>query len=624
MLSTIREKLKIWVVGILLILVAIPLVFMGLGNYQAPQQSYSVIIDDQVISKARLEQEIFQYKRALNQNYKGKPPPIYTDDFIKKITLEYMMRAILLEKAAREMGLKFSNESIIQEIKNTAAFKDDKGFNQNLYNQRLINFNMKPKDYELYVYQKGITDQLRFAITDTSFLTQQEQRDLASFRFHKRKGAYILIPYNSIKNKVNISEKQVFDYYQKNRDSFMTEGKAVFKYIDIDKFDLIKSISLNDTILKEIYDEKLNNQEYFQPASYQINHILISNLDNETDEKLKAIAEKAHKELLNGMSFSEAAELHSNDEETKSTRGYLGEFFLDDLPSYLQDEVETLKLNEVSKIIQSTNGFHILSVKAKTHEMNYSFEKVKNDIIDEYKTEQGTRLFFDLSDKIGEQSFENKDLNSIAATFDLKINTSKKITKSGGYNIFNYDHIREVLFTDDIIKNNFNSGLIYVNDNRFIVAKLKKYHPPENLSFDESKKAIVALLQIQESNKKILADTKLIRDNLNDTGELTEYKKITFDLALNSDELESRIKKIIFGNNIMNEYQSIKMDNGDYLIYTVDSIEYPENIEEVYKKDNEFSNFIINTRSESEYSLFQQILKSNANIEINENYINLD
>lgn len=66
------------------------------------------------------------------------------------------------------------------------------------------------------------------------------------------------------------------------------------------------------------------------------------------------------------------------------------------------------------------------------------------------------------------------------------------------------------------------------------------------------------------------------------------------------------------------------MDNGDYLIYTVDSIEYPENIEEVYKKDNEFSNFIINTRSESEYSLFQQILKSNANIEINENYINLD
>ena len=132
------------------------------------------------------------------------------------------------------------------------------------------------------------------------------------------------------------------------------------------------------------------------------------------------------------------------------------------------------------------------------------------------------------------------------------------------------------------------------------------------------------MLQIQESNKKILADTKLIRDNLNDTGELTEYKKITFDLALNSDELESRIKKIIFGNNIMNEYQSIKMDNGDYLIYTVDSIEYPENIEEVYKKDNEFSNFIINTRSESEYSLFQQILKSNANIEINENYINLD
>ena len=70
---------------------------------------------------------------------------------------------------------------------------------------------MAPKDYERYIFQKGISDQLRFAITDTSFLTQQEQEDLASFRFHKRKGSYILIPYKSIKKKINVTEKEAFE-----------------------------------------------------------------------------------------------------------------------------------------------------------------------------------------------------------------------------------------------------------------------------------------------------------------------------------------------------------------------------------------------------------------------------
>ena len=86
---------------------------MGLGNYQTPQKDYSAIINDQVVSQARLEQEIFQYKQALKRNYQGNIPTIYTDKFIKKITLDYMTRSILLDDMALKLGLKFHNKSII-------------------------------------------------------------------------------------------------------------------------------------------------------------------------------------------------------------------------------------------------------------------------------------------------------------------------------------------------------------------------------------------------------------------------------------------------------------------------------------------------------------------------------
>ena len=49
MLSKIRDKMSTWVVGVLLLLVAVPLVFMGLGNYQSSAESYAFKINDQVI-----------------------------------------------------------------------------------------------------------------------------------------------------------------------------------------------------------------------------------------------------------------------------------------------------------------------------------------------------------------------------------------------------------------------------------------------------------------------------------------------------------------------------------------------------------------------------------------------
>ena len=56
MLSKIRDKMSTWVVGVLLLLVAVPLVFMGLGNYQSSAESYAFKINDQVISTSQLEQ----------------------------------------------------------------------------------------------------------------------------------------------------------------------------------------------------------------------------------------------------------------------------------------------------------------------------------------------------------------------------------------------------------------------------------------------------------------------------------------------------------------------------------------------------------------------------------------
>ena len=92
MLTAIRDKLKTWTVILLVVLIAIPLVFLGVGDYGSNNEQYAFKVNDQEISKSVVLQEMGQFKDVLRKNYQGSIPPIYTNEFIKKITIDNLIR----------------------------------------------------------------------------------------------------------------------------------------------------------------------------------------------------------------------------------------------------------------------------------------------------------------------------------------------------------------------------------------------------------------------------------------------------------------------------------------------------------------------------------------------------
>ena len=94
--------------------------------------------------------------------------------------------------------------------------------------------------------------------------------------------------------------------------------------------------------------------------------------------------------------------MYSNDEETLANKGYLGEFIASDLPTYLSSELIDLDINEVSEIIESDKGYHIISIINKVSDKPSSLEDKRSIIVSDYKKEMGTRKYFDLIDDIEE------------------------------------------------------------------------------------------------------------------------------------------------------------------------------------------------------------------------------
>ena len=620
MLSKIRDKMSSWVVGVLLFLVAIPLIFMGLGNYQTASQSYAFKINDQIVTTAQLEQEVYQYRQALEKNFQGNLPPIYTNKFIKSITMDYMLRTILLDQASRNNGLVFHNDSIIKQIYSTSSFKDENGFNKDLYKSQLFKIGMNPKAYEGYIFQKGITQQIKNAITETVVLTEVEKQELIKFKNHIRDISYTIINYNDIKKSIKLTDQDLNNHYIDNKENYKSAAFARFKYIDIDKNDLIKNIKINDELVNTLYEKYREDGLYSKPISYKVNHILIT----KNAEDYESMAEEALTSIKNGLSFSKAAKIYSDDEQTINSRGYLGEFILADLPEYISAAIITMDVGQISELIESDQGYHIISVLEKSENSVTPLDDVKKTIINDYKKENGTRMYFDLIDQISEKNFSKKyTITDLSEIFNVELKSSKYISEQSGHGIFNYDFLRKSLFNNSLTENNETSDLLYINDDRFIIAELDDYKKPLQLTFDESKSMIKALLLTQTTESKMISISEEIRDNLNAGLSKEEQNLLFFTGNVDSKNINLDMKNIFFASSSKIGYSIKELDNGDYIIFTIKSISYPENLDKI-DGVNDYINFATNTRSESEYNLFYNLIKSSSEIVINDEYMSRD
>jgi len=620
MLSKIRDKMSSWVVGVLLFLVAIPLVFMGLGNYQTASQSYAFKINDQIITTSQLEQEVYQYRQALEKNFQGNLPPIYTNKFVRSITMDYMLRTILLDQASRNNGLVFHNDSIIKQIYSTSSFKDENGFNKDLYKSQLFKIGMNPKAYEGYIFQKGITQQIKNAITETVALTELEKQELIKFKNHIRDVSYRIINYSDIKKSIRLTDEDLNNHYLENKESYKSAAFARFKYIDIDKNDLIKNIKINDELVNNLYERYREDGIYSKPINYKINHILIT----KDGQDYKSKAAKALSAIKNGLSFNEAAKIYSDDEQTIDSGGYLGEFILADLPEHISATVVAMDIGQISELIESAQGYHIISILDKSENSVISLDDAKETIINDYKKENGTRMYFDLIDQISEKNFSKKyTITDLSEIFNVELKSSNYISQQSGHGIFNYDFIRKSLFNDSLTKNNQTSDLLYINDDRFIITELDDYKKPMQLTFDESKNMIQALLLTQTAESKMISISEEIRDDLNAGLYKEEENLLIFVGNVDSKNIKSDIKNVFFASSPKIGYSIKELDNGDYIIFTIKNISYPENLDEI-DGFNDYINFATNTRSESEYNLFYNLIKSSSEIVINDEYMNRD
>ena len=614
MLSAIRDRLKTWVIGLLITLVAIPLVFLGVGDYGSNQEQYAFTVNDQDVSKSIVQQEMSQFKEVLRKNYQGNIPPIYTDNFIKKITFDNLIRRNIENSISSNIGLVTSDESIINEIEETSSFRDENGFNPSLYKKRLFLINMNPEVYEQYLYQKGIREQLRKTITDTSILTLTDKKLNINANYHKRDGKIFFLKLNDMKDVTNITLDEINDYYLNNREAFMSSSSAKFSYIRLSKESIISSIEISDNELLEEYQKKLDSGLLSLDKTYTLNHLVFPINDNK--ELVLAHANKALDELLSNMTFEYIAKKYEVDEDTKNNLGFIGKSSFDDLPNFIKNNLTSMKNGDIKLVSSESNAIHIIKLIKSSEPGNKKFEDVRDDIKKQIQKNKGSNKYFSTLDSIKEAIYiQNLSFAEISKSYDLTLFDTKKINQEYNDNILSRIVINQ-LFNE--ISSTDIYPPIYISNDDVLFVKKDEYYPPSQLTLSESEQAIKALLMSQKSNKKLnqLASKKL--QSLN-TGSDSDYE--SFSVYQYDKTYDDEVMKIISSQPISNMFTSNKLENGDYVLIKVESINLSMVKQDKVDDDN-YLDYLRNTQSESDYNSFYLSKYDTYEIDINNDYLN--
>ena len=200
------------------------------------------------------------------------------------------------------------------------------------------------------------------------------------------------------------------------------------------------------------------------------------------------------------QNFEKFAKEHSQDPGTAEKGGDLGFFSRNMMVKSFEDAVFQMKLNEISDVVETNHGFHIIRLTGIKAGKPVNLSEVKVRVEEEIKKQKARKLFDEMAEGFSNTVYEQSDsLKPAAEKFNLALHRSDWIGKKGGQPYFSNARLLQAVFSEDAIKNKHNTEAVEVAPNTLVAARVLDYRPASTPSLVELKDKISALVTRQEA-----------------------------------------------------------------------------------------------------------------------------
>lgn len=503
MFDFVHENKKI--VQIVLALIILPFALWGVSSYdRAANKTDSVAtVNGTKISRQEFENALRQQQERLKQQLGANFDPAMLDNpALKNAVLDNLVSRNVLIERAKAARLTVPDDQVARVIGNVEAFQEAGKFDKKRYESVLASQNMSPLQFEARVRDELLGQQIQDAYAQNGFVSDSVVDRVIRLNEQQRKISISPISFKEFMPQAKVDDAAVKSYYEKNTSEFQVPEQAKVEYVKLSAEDLLPRVEVSKEDVRKYYDEHQN--EFGSPEERRAAHILVTVSANASQAEREAAAAKADQLLQQARrdpaGFEDLARKNSQDPGSAANGGDLGFFSRGMMVKPFEDAAFALKVGEISNVVKSDFGFHIIKLLAIKPSRILPFEEAREGIVNKLRQQKAAEMFAELADKFSNTVYEQSDtLKPAADLAGTRIEQSGWLTKGATAGGLWTAKMLQAIFNDEAVKNKRNTAAIEVAENTLVAARVLQYKPVSVRSLNEVQEIIREKLLHQQA-----------------------------------------------------------------------------------------------------------------------------
>jgi peptidyl-prolyl cis-trans isomerase D len=393
-----RDKMVRIFLGAILVIVSLSMLTYLIPSYGSGSGGAS---DTTVaeIGKDKITQAEVQKNIQVAVKGRQLPPefvPHYVPEVIKNMIIE---RALVYE--AQRMGFRVSDADLINGIKIMIPqlFTDGKFVGTEAYANLLAQQGLSVDEYEINMQRQLLLTRLRQVVLEGTVVSPQEIEQEYHRKNDKIKIQYVKISPDKIRGDVKAAPEELRAYFESHRAGYTVGEKRSLGIVLVNQAKLEQAAVVTDADLLRVYNQ--NKDQFRTQDRVKVRHVLLTTTGKSKDEEvgIRAKAENLLKQIKGGADFAKLAKENSQDPGSAPSGGELGWINRGQTVPEFEKSAFSLKPGEISDLIKTQYGYHILQVEEKEAARLKPFEEIKAELAANYRKARVAKDMQTLVDK---------------------------------------------------------------------------------------------------------------------------------------------------------------------------------------------------------------------------------
>ena len=472
--------------------------------YLVPQSPVSGEVSTDTLAKIGNEsvsvQDVRQQLNQIEQRNPNMKPleSLYAQQILKQLVFEKE-----IEYEAKRLGIAVSDQEQADRIRQyvPTAYNGGAFVGRERYSAEVqARFQLTVPVFEELIRQGLLEEKFRKLVTDGISVGPAELQDEFRYKNEKVKLDYALIKPEDLEAKISPDEAEIRSAYEKNKAKYQVPERRVVRYAVVDVNQIRQNLQVSDDMLMQQY--KANIQQYQVPNRVHVEHILFMTVGKTTDAEVEEVKKKAEdvlKQVKKGGKFEDLAKKYSEDPGSKDKGGDLSWITQGQTVPEFEKTAFSLSPGQVSDLVKTQYGFHIIKVLEKETAHTKPFEEVKDSLRAPLMLSQADKLASDTADKMSAavRQSSKTSLDDLAKQYHLTVGETRPVSATDPLlELANSQEAKDAIFRARLDE----TSLPVRTDRGYVILSVKSIQPAHQGSLEEVRDRVITDLKHEKSS----------------------------------------------------------------------------------------------------------------------------